>query len=138
MVVAMVLVAFQVLSSAASSYLFLKRAHAVYFQHKIVKHTFSFLWLVGVGTSCAVFSGPLHNYLEIADTEHCIRIQDVGALSIAFMDPILFDTFIYIAVMYKILTTHQMRVVGWKALCCWTALPHFSRAVLQGGQQYYL
>ena len=134
----MVMVAFQVLSSAASSYLFLKRAHAVYFKHKIVKYTFSFLWLVGVGTSCAVFFGSLHNWVEIADTKHCVRIQDVGALSIAFMDPMLFDTLIYIAVTYKILTTHQMGVVGWKTLCCWTALPHFSRAVLQGSQQYYL
>jgi len=27
---------------------------------------------------------------------------------------------------------------NWKAFCCAEALPHLSRAVLQGGQQYYM
>ncbi|KAL4081271.1 hypothetical protein V8B97DRAFT_1843171, partial [Scleroderma yunnanense] len=136
--VAMILVAFQVISSAASSYLFLKRAHAVYFKCKMVKHIFTFLWLVGFGTSCAAFSGPLQNSIEIANTKHCIRVQDMGPMSIAFMDPVIFDTLVYIAIMYKILATHQTGAGGWKTLCYWTALPHVSRAVLQGGQQYYL
>ncbi|KAI6100593.1 hypothetical protein F5141DRAFT_306650 [Pisolithus sp. B1] len=127
------IVAFQVTSFAAASYLFLKRVHAVYFANKVVQHTFSFLWLVSVGTSCAAFAGADHNSLEIADTKHCIRHQGWYALSIAFINPVLFDTLVYFAITYKILVTHTGG--GWKALCSSSALPHLSRAVLQGGQQ---
>ncbi|KAI6101417.1 hypothetical protein EDD16DRAFT_1525961 [Pisolithus croceorrhizus] len=127
----------QVTSSAAASYLFLKRVHAVYFANEVFQHIFSFLWLVGVGTSCAAFAGAYHNSLEIADTKHCIRHQGWSALSVAFVDPVLFDTLVYFAITYKILATHT-RGGGWKALCSGSALPHFSRAILQGGQQYYL
>ncbi|KAI6099952.1 hypothetical protein EDD16DRAFT_493866 [Pisolithus croceorrhizus] len=130
------IVAFQVTSFAAASYLFLKRVHAVYFANKVVQHTFSFLWLVSVGTSCAAFAGADHNSLEIADTKHCVRHQGWYALSIAFINPVLFDTLVYFAITYKILVTHTGG--GWKALCSSSALPHLSRAVLQGGQQYYL
>lgn len=127
----------QVTSSAAAAYLFLKRVHAVYFANKVFQHIFSFLWLVGVGTSCAVFAGAYHTSLEIADTKHCIRHEGRSALSVAFMDPVLFDTIVYFAITYKILVTHS-RGGGWRALCDGSALPHFSRAVLQGGQLYYL
>ncbi|KAG6327583.1 hypothetical protein ID866_11507, partial [Astraeus odoratus] len=73
--------------------------------NRIVKHTFSFLWLVGVGTSCAVFPATIEYYNEIADTKHCIRMKSSSTLSVAFMDPILFDTLVYIAITWKILTT---------------------------------
>ncbi|KAI6145346.1 hypothetical protein BKA82DRAFT_129866 [Pisolithus tinctorius] len=128
----------QVVSSAAASYLFLKRVHAVYFGNKVLQHIFNFLWLVGVGTSCAVFAGVYYSSLEIADTKHCIRRRGSSALEIAFMDPVLFDTLVYFAITHKILITHTTRG-GWRALFRGgRVLPHFSRAVLQGGQQYYL
>ncbi|KAI6009895.1 hypothetical protein EDC04DRAFT_841134 [Pisolithus marmoratus] len=135
--VAVGVVTCQVMSSAAASYLFLKRAHAVYFGHKFFHHIFSFLWLVGVGTSCAVFAGARNSSLEIANTKHCIRHRTWSALSIAFVDPVLFDTLVYLAITYKILSAHTKRG-GWKVFSSGIALPHFSRAVLQGGQQYYL
>ncbi|KAL4081287.1 hypothetical protein V8B97DRAFT_2027368, partial [Scleroderma yunnanense] len=137
--IAMLLVGCQVISSAAASYLFLKRVHAVYHKSKIARHIFSFLWFVGVGTSCAVFHGALHDYSEIANTKHCVRHSTWSALSIAFLDPVLFDTLVYFAITYKILTTHWTRKEeGWRYYCLGKALPYLSRAVLQGGQQYYL
>ncbi|KAG6331684.1 hypothetical protein ID866_7407 [Astraeus odoratus] len=132
--------AFEVVSYATSSYLFLKRVHTIYYMNSLVKHAFSFMWLVGVGTSCAVFSGAVHDYIEIADTKHCIRHKSWSALAVAFMDPVLFDTLVYIAITWKILATHRLepRQSCWKAFWRREALPRVSRALLQSGQQYYL
>ena len=105
----------------------------------MVKHTFTFLWLVGVGTSCAAVSGALHGYSEIADTKHCVRTSGWAALSVLLSSPVLFDTLVYVAITYKILSTHRTSRQGyWRDFCCGKALPHLSRAVFQGGQQYYL
>ncbi|KAG6330662.1 hypothetical protein ID866_8428 [Astraeus odoratus] len=138
--IATMVAAFQVISSATASYLFLKRVHTVYYMNRIVKYAFSFLWLVAVGTSCAVFSGAVHDYIEIADTKHCLRNKGWTALSVAFMDPFLFDTLVYVAITWKILTTHRLgpRQSCWRALWRGEALPRLSRALLQSGQQYYL
>ncbi|KAG6330118.1 hypothetical protein ID866_8970 [Astraeus odoratus] len=138
--IATLISAFQVISSATASYLFLKRVHTVYYMNRIVKLVFSFLWLVGVGTSCAVFSGAIRDHVEIADTKHCIRVKGSSALSVAFIDPIFFDTLVYIAITWRILTTHR-REPGqsfWKAFRRREALPRLSHALLQSGQQYYL
>ncbi|KAI6015149.1 hypothetical protein F5J12DRAFT_816291 [Pisolithus orientalis] len=137
--VAMFVVAFQVITSAAASFLFLKRVHAVYHGSRTIQYVFNFLWVIGVGTSCAVFFSTMHDYSEIADTKHCIRHQGWTALSIAFMDPVLFDTLVYFAIVYKILSGHRMgQKNDWRTFCCGNGLPHLSRAVFQGGQQYYL
>ena len=137
-ITAIVLMVSQAVSTAASSYLFLKRVHAVYYGNNIVNHFLTFLWLVGVGTSCAVFSGTLHDYSEIADTKHCLRYQHHAQLTIAYVLPVVFDTLVYLAISYKILTSHRL---GKK--WCWgdfwrgRMLPDFSQAILSGGQQYY-
>ncbi|KAI6040721.1 hypothetical protein EDC04DRAFT_1411564 [Pisolithus marmoratus] len=137
--VALLLVAFRTVSSAAASFLFLKRIHAIYYGSKIIQYVFSFLWVVGVGTSCALFSSTLRDYSEIANTKHCVRVEGWSALSIAFIGPVLFDTLVYFAIMYKILSTHRKGQKNhWRTLCCGNGLPHLSRAVFQGGQQYYL
>ena len=135
---AIALMALQAVSTAASSYLFLKRVHAVYYGNNIVRHFFSFMWLVGVGTSCAVFSGTLHDYSEIADTKRCLRYQHHAQLTIAYILPVVFDNFVYLAISHKLLTSHK-RGKKW----CWRdfwrgrMLPRFSQAMLRGGQQYY-
>ncbi|KAG6329308.1 hypothetical protein ID866_9782 [Astraeus odoratus] len=132
--------AFQVISSTTASYLFLKRVHTIYCRNKIVTRVFSFLWLVGVGMSCAVFYGAFQDHIEIADTKHCFREKGSSVLSVAFMDPILFDTLVYIAITWKILTTHhpEPRQSCWKTFLRGEALPRISRALLQSGQQYHL
>ncbi|KAI6041294.1 hypothetical protein EDC04DRAFT_2893271 [Pisolithus marmoratus] len=136
---AMMLAGFQVISSAAASFLFLKRVHAVYYGGTIIRYVFSFLWVIGVGTSCAVFSTTLRDFREIANTKHCVRYQGWTGLSISFADPVLFDTVAYFAIVHKILSTHRKgQKKDWRTFCCGNGLPHFSRAVFQGGQQYYL
>ena len=138
-VIAIVLMALQTVSTAASSYLFLKRVHAVYHGNNIVRHLFSFMWLVGVGTSCAVFSGTLHDYSEIADTKHCLRYQNQAQLTITYTMPVVFDFLVYFAISYKISTAHGFpKKWGWRDIWRGEAFPHFSQAILSGGQQYYL
>ncbi|KAF9229339.1 hypothetical protein BS17DRAFT_17601 [Gyrodon lividus] len=138
-VLVLILCLFWVVASAASSYLLLKRVHAVLFQNRTVCHLFTFLWLAGVGTSMTVLPGPLHDYYEIANTRHCINQKMKSYVSSAFMVPVFFDALVFLAVTYKILVFHPTaKPKGWKAFCCGEALPRLSRAILQGGQQYYL
>ena len=139
---AIVLMVLQAVSTAASSYLFLKRVHAVFYGNNIVRHLFSFMWLVGVGTSCAVFSGTLHDYSEIADTKHCLRYQNQAQLTITYAMPVVFDFLVYSVIsrkIHKTNTTHGLpKKWRWRDICRGKVFPHFSQAILSGGQQYYL
>ncbi|KAG6330661.1 hypothetical protein ID866_8427 [Astraeus odoratus] len=134
--------AFQVISYAAASYLFLKRVHTVYYMNRLVKYAFSFLWLLSIGASCAVFPGAVQDYSEIADTKHCIRAKSSSTLPVAYICAAYFDVVVYTAITWKIFATHRQepRQRWWKALFYRRkqALPRFSRALLQSGQQYYL
>jgi hypothetical protein len=129
-----------VISSAANTYLFLKRVHTVFLQNRMVCHFFTFLWFSGVGASPLTLIGLLHNnYYEIADTKHCIGPGVPDYVSAAYIVPGLFDTLVFLAVTYKILVSHRTSTPRtWRAFCCGEALPRLSRAVLQGGQQYYM
>ncbi|KAF9233841.1 hypothetical protein BU15DRAFT_79699 [Melanogaster broomeanus] len=130
---------FWVIASAANSYLFLTRVHAVFLQDRIVCHFFTFLWFAGFGTSFLSLIDPLHHYYEIADTRHCIGLKVADYLSAAFIVPGLFDALVFLAVTYKILVSHRTSAPRtWRVFCCGEALPRLSRAILQGGQQYYM
>ncbi|KAF9242892.1 hypothetical protein BU15DRAFT_72541 [Melanogaster broomeanus] len=97
-VFALTLCVFWVIASAASSYLFLKRVHAVFLKGRIVCHFFSFLWFAGCGTSFLTLIGPLNDYYEIADTKHCIGSGVADYVSAAFIVPGLFDTLVFLAI----------------------------------------
>ncbi|KAG6381217.1 hypothetical protein JVT61DRAFT_5620 [Boletus reticuloceps] len=85
-VLELVLFIFWVLASASSSYLFLKRVHAVFPQERLVCHAFTVLWIVGVSASVVVvLPGSLHVYYEIADTKHCMNAQIKSYVSAAFI-----------------------------------------------------
>ncbi|KAF9230825.1 hypothetical protein BU15DRAFT_56818 [Melanogaster broomeanus] len=130
---------FWVIASAANSYLFLKRVHAVFLQDRLVRHFFTFLWFAGCGTSFLSLISPLHDYYEFAGTKHCIGERIADYVSAAFIVPGLFDALVFLAVTYKILVSHRGSTPRtWRAFWCGEALPRFSRAVLQGGQQYYM
>ncbi|KAF9231803.1 hypothetical protein BU15DRAFT_81954 [Melanogaster broomeanus] len=130
---------FWVVTSAASSYLFLKRVHAVFLQDRIVCHFFTTLWLAAFGASLVVLPFSLHDYYEIANTRHCINHQIKGYVSAAFIVLVIFDALVFLAITYKILMSyHTSMPRTWKAFWCGEALPRLSGAVLQGGQQYYM
>ena len=128
----------QAISTAASSYLFLKRVHAVYHGNTIIKHSFSLLWLVGVGTSCAVFSDTLRDYTEIADTKHCLRYKSQVQFTVAYAFPVLFDGLVYFAISHKIISNNRSgNKWSWRDLWRGKVTPRFSQAILSGGQLYY-
>ncbi|KAF9241316.1 hypothetical protein BU15DRAFT_73442 [Melanogaster broomeanus] len=130
---------FGVVATAASSYLFLKRVHAVFIQNRIVCHVFTFLWIAAFGASLVVLPGPLTDYYEIANTKHCTNHPLPSYVSTAFIGPVVFDGLVFVAITYKIFAFHSpSRPRSWKEFVCGEALPRLSRAVLQGGQQYYL
>ena len=139
-VIAMVLMALQVISTAASSYLFLKRVHAVYYGNNVVKYFFGFLWLVSVGTSCAAFPETLHDYTEIADTKHCLRhkYRYRYPFTIAYSSPVVFDALVYFAILFKILTSYRTgKKWSWRKSRSERTIPRFSQVILSGGGQYY-
>ncbi|KAF9242895.1 hypothetical protein BU15DRAFT_28397, partial [Melanogaster broomeanus] len=130
---------FWVIASAASSYLFLKRVHAVFLEDRIVCHFFTFIWFAGFGTSFLSLISPLHDYHEIADTKHCIGSGVAHYVSAAFIVSGLFDALVFLAVTYKILVSYRASTPRtWRAFWYGEALPRLSRAILQGGQQYYM
>ncbi|KAF9231813.1 hypothetical protein BU15DRAFT_81964 [Melanogaster broomeanus] len=140
-VLMLILYMFWVITTATSSFLFLKRVHAVFLPDRLVCHFFTFLWLAAFGASLLVLPGALHDYYEIANTKHCINHRIKDYVSVAFIMPVIFDALVFLAITYKILTGmswhHTSTSRTWKAFWCGEALPRLSRAVLQGGQQYY-
>jgi len=140
-VMQLIICIFLVLASGSSSYLFLKRVHAVFFQERLVSHAFTALWVGAVGASTLVLIDPLHDYYEIANTGHCINVKVSGYVSAAFIVPMVFDALVHFAITFKILMSHPRDMTqprSWKNFCCREkALPRLSRAILQGGQQYY-
>lgn len=138
-VISIVLAIFQIISTAAASYLFLVRVHAVYHASKSVRHIFSFLWLVCVGVTFLALPDSLNDYAEIADTKHCIRARSWSPLGVAYTSPVYFDMAVYFAISHKIFSTHgKSERKRWFSFRWTKALPRFSRAIVQGGQQYYL
>lgn len=131
---------FWVFASGSSSYLFLKRVHAVFFQERLVRHTFTVLWIAGVGASMLSLPNALHDGYEIADTKHCINNDNIKKyVSAAFVVPIVFDALVFFGISYKVLVYHRSpKPMRWRSFCCAEALPHLPRAILQGGQQYYM
>ena len=133
----MVYMALQAISTAASSYLFLKRVHAVYYRNKIIKHLFSCMWF-GMVTACIVIFWTLDDYTEIADTKHCLRYKKQATLITAYTLLLDFDTLVYVAISFKILTSHRMgKKWSWSDFWRGKLVPRFSQAILHGGQQYY-
>ncbi|KAH7931070.1 hypothetical protein BV22DRAFT_1027828 [Leucogyrophana mollusca] len=127
-----------IVTSATSSFLFLKRVQAVFPHQKTVFYVFSFLWVANVGVSTVApigsHAGPL------ADTKHCINTGEAHYVAAAVIMQLVFDSLVFLAVSYKIASSRlsQEERTSWRTLVSGKSLPRLSKAVLQGGQQYYL
>ncbi|KAI9572919.1 hypothetical protein HD554DRAFT_2014631 [Boletus coccyginus] len=127
-VMQLIICTFWVLASKSSSYLFLKCVHAIFPQERLVHHAFTVLWMARVGTSVLVFPGTLNNYQQIANTKHCTNVEVKSYVSAAFIVPVVFDSFVFFAITYKILVSHcNKKPKNWKTFVCAESLPHISR-----------
>lgn len=129
---------FCVLAFGCSSYLFLRRVHAVYADSKRVRWFFSAFWFTYALCEILV---PLSMKPSFIPGTHWYKDSGIHPyVAVSFLFGLLFDSAVFLAISYKIASTHCLKEerIGWDSLVSGKALPRLSRAVLQGGQQYYL
>ncbi|KAI6041365.1 hypothetical protein EDC04DRAFT_2669073, partial [Pisolithus marmoratus] len=136
--VTMGLVGLQVISSAAASFLFLNMSML---STMTIRLSNTFSASCGLSESALLVQcSPVPYMITMKlQTPNTVQNQGWTTLSVAFMDPALFDTLVYFAIMYKILSTHQNgQKKTWRTFCSGNGLSHFSCAMFWGGQQNYL
>ncbi|KAF9449859.1 hypothetical protein P691DRAFT_811547 [Macrolepiota fuliginosa MF-IS2] len=127
-----------VVSVFSSSFLFLRRVQAVYANNCWVRRFFFVLWLIEGGLVTTVPIGV--RAAHIPGTKYCIDSQPGHYVIAGGILPLVFDTFVFLAISLKVGRSHSIQDarVSWNTLVSGRALPRLSRAILQGGQQYYL
>lgn len=127
------------LSMACSSFLFLQRVRAVYADNPKVQLCFSAFWIVYLLSEVTIFIGIKSTYISSTHYFANGGVHPMTALTV--IAAVLYDTSVFIAISYKIASTYSGTAdgrIGCGAFIYGKALPRLSRAVLHGGQQYYL
>ncbi|PPQ98480.1 hypothetical protein CVT26_013881 [Gymnopilus dilepis] len=127
-----------VITSAASASLFFQRVKAVYSGQKSVHYLFAILLLVNVGTSFVV---PLGSKLgPLANTGYCTNKGLKRYTAAAPMMRLIYDSLVFLAISFKIATMRGVsgEVVTLRTLFSRKSSSRLVRALLRGGQQYYL
>ncbi len=131
---------FCVVTMATTSWLFLRRVHAVYADKRYVRWFFSFLWVAASGALITLSPGTSGKH--IPDTNYCTVYAVKRWAPLNDFMPAIFDTLVFIAVSYRLaFQTHQELGAKTNWTAAWFStkgLPTISRAMLQGGQQYFL
>lgn len=127
-----------VLTIASTTFIFLQRLRAVYSGNRRVQIIAIVLW-IGTCVTMALTVVDARS-AHIPGTQYCAYMvvnRSLLANGIVFVG---FDTFAFLAITYKIGFCHLdvESGAGWTAAISGKALPRISRAVLRGGQQYYL
>jgi len=125
-------------SVASSDSLFLARACAVYYHKKPIYIAFILLWIADVGVLSLFFTGL--DIIPVANTKHCINVSKDKYIVVPQLVSLLFDTMVYIFITMKLLSTRRPseKKVTWRTTFLGESLPRLSRAIMQGGQLYYL
>ncbi|XP_006456228.1 hypothetical protein AGABI2DRAFT_77336, partial [Agaricus bisporus var. bisporus H97] len=120
-----------------ASFIFLQRLWAVYALHRLVKIVFFVLWLGANGLMTTSIYGARLGH--IPGTGYCTYLEVHPYVSAAGFMLASFDTAVFVAISYKISISHGGGRIGinWDTIVSGRALPRLSRAVLQGGQQYF-
>lgn len=122
----------------SSTFLFLRRLHAVYSDSRWTRWAFSSLWVVHAVVEFLAPFGirptfiPGTHYYSDTDIKPYVGFSGILLL--------IFDTSVFLAISIKVATSHNStdERVKWNTIVSGRALPRLSRAILQGGQQYYL
>lgn len=131
---------FCVATMATTSFLFLRRVQAVYARNRRVRWLFAFLWIVACGVVSALITGTSARH--ISGTKYCSIYEVAPYVPLANLTPAIFDTIVFLAVSYKL--AFQGNQESWTQKS-WTSswfstrgLSQLQRAIIEGGQQYYL
>lgn len=126
------------ISSASSSFLFLRRVQAVFCQRKVLQHFYSFLYVVNVGISCVVAIGTRAG--PVGQTGWCINTEIAPYVTAAFLSRLLFDSCVFVGISYELATVQSLSgvAVTWSTIITGRAKSRIIQAILRGGQQYYL
>lgn len=129
---------FCMLAFGCSSFLFLRRVQAVYADNKWIRWFFSIFWLVYTG--CEIPVPFITEPITIPGTRYYQNSGIRPIIALSTFAGVLFDSSVFLAISYKIASSHSLpdEQIGWTSLVSGRSLPRLSRAVLQGGQQYYL
>ncbi|KAJ3575857.1 hypothetical protein NP233_g820 [Leucocoprinus birnbaumii] len=123
---------------SGSSFLFLRRLHAVYSDQRWVRWFFTLLWTSFFGV---VFSVPWGLGMSfIPGTGYFFEVPIKPNVAVTGMLLLVFNTLVFLAISIKIAVTHNSNDerINWNTVISGRALPRLSRAILQNGQQYYL
>lgn len=96
------------------------------------------MWLAANGLmTTTIYAAELGH---IPGTGYCIYTQVQQYDSAPGFMLAIFDTAVFVAISYKVAILHSDPGTGvtWDTVISGRALPRLSKAVLQGGQQYYL
>ncbi|KAH7885513.1 hypothetical protein F5I97DRAFT_1404136 [Phlebopus sp. FC_14] len=127
-----------VITVAASTFLFLKRVQAVFFDNKAVSWSISALWLANVVVAGLVPLGLRGN--EIADTKHCAVTGEPPYLVASTITYLIYDSLVFLVISAKIAMSYTVnwRPTTWRIFLSRSSSSCLSQSILRGGQQYYL
>lgn len=125
-----------IFTMATTSYLFLKRAQAVYSGNRLAHWGFALAYACSNLSNIMLLFGITAEHIQ--GTGYCTTYKVQLYASIAYFVPGFFDTVVFFAISYKI--AYQAHTGGnWATrLFNGEMLPLLSKAILQGGQWYYL
>ncbi|KZV76644.1 hypothetical protein PENSPDRAFT_747525 [Peniophora sp. CONT] len=137
-----------VLASAFTTLLFFFRVRALYRDNRVVVGSFGALWLCTVGGAVClpIAIGGQDGVHILPDQTFCIEVGTNTSppyTGLSILMPAIYDTFVFCAISYRLFPEYELYLgMTWmrRAGLFFTGqgLPRFSKALLQGGQQYYL
>ncbi len=130
-----------IVGMATTSFLFLKRAQAIFSEHPSAHWYWIVFYIAAMCTGIAQIFGITAEH--IPGTGYCTMYKVKLYSTITYCIPGVFDTGVFIAISYKIAyQAHQSDFdpdKNWASrLFTSKTLPILSKAILQGGQQFYL
>lgn len=122
-----------------TSFLFLRRFHAVFSNHRKIRWFFSFLWF---GTSMVTILGPIGiRATHIPGTGYCTFDQVNSSAAVADFLPAAFDALVFLGISYKLIFSYARVGIfdgaSWKTFFE-ANLPPVSRALLGGCRRCYM
>ncbi|KZP04457.1 hypothetical protein FIBSPDRAFT_806781 [Athelia psychrophila] len=123
----------------STSFLFFLRVQAVYLCSRSATALFGILWLImailNIIHNASIGPGPL------TATQHCTTAQNPRTTSYPSASSFLFDTFVFIAISYRLAAdaaTEQSWRARLRSVVTGKGLFRISRALMVSGQLYYL